>query len=120
MSEFTSRAKIRLNDAETGLEIERKSMFLDLLTHLGNGRSVDIIIRYTDRRQDWIDKWYTYACRDERCKTITIKHCKDATFIMGMARCASAAPRHGDKYDKHTGIAVAYAKLCGEKIPEYI
>ena len=81
---------------------------------------VEIVIRVHDPRQEWIDKWYAFAREDERRKTITIKHCKDATFIMGMAQCAFAAPRHGDKYDQHTGIAVAYAKLCGEEIPNYI
>ena len=81
---------------------------------------VEVIIRYHDPRQDWIDKRYACAREDERRKTITIKHCKDATFIMGFAQCASAAPRHGDRYDQHTGIAVAYAKLCHEEIPDYI
>lgn len=118
MIKFTSMAMV-MGDRKI-LKIDKEEQFHDLLCRLGDGRKVKVIIQYEDPRQEWIDVWYTYAREDERTKTITIKHCKDATFIMGMAQCASAAPRHGDKYDQHTGIAVAYAKLCGEKIPEYI
>lgn len=86
---------------------------------------VEVIIRVRDPRQEWIDKWYAEAKKDEKDGEILIKFCKDVTVICVYAtedpqEIACAAPRHGDKYDKHTGIAVAYAKLCNAKIPDYI
>ena len=86
---------------------------------------VEVIIRVHDRRQEWIDKWYAEAKEDEKNGEILIKFCKDVTVICVYAttysqEIACAAPRHGDKYDQHTGVAVAYAKLCNAEIPDYI
>lgn len=86
---------------------------------------VEIIIRARDPRQDWIDEWYNDARRAEKEGTIIIRHCKDATFVcatqyISAYDAACAAPRHGDKYNQRTGIAVAYAKFCGTGIPDYI
>jgi hypothetical protein len=36
---------------------------------------------------------------------------------MGIGR---ARPANGDKYSSEVGIAVAFAKACGEPIPDYI
>ena len=86
---------------------------------------VEVIIRVRDPRQEWIDKWYAEAKEDEKNGEILIKFCKDVTVICvyatnSLQEIACAAPRHGDKYDQHTGIAVAYAKLCNAKIPDFI
>lgn len=35
-------------------------------------------------------------------------------------RMSSARPIEGDVYDRDTGIAVAFAKALGERIPDYI
>ena len=86
---------------------------------------VEVIIRIPDQRQEWIDKWYADArAAEDECE-IFIRHCKQSTFICLYCcgrdvELASAAPRHGDKYDYKTGIAVAYAKLLGRPIPDYI
>lgn len=87
-----------------------------------NYPKVEITIRVHDPRQEWIDLWYDRAMKDPY---IVIRHCKDVTFICSTlyeceADAVCAAPRHGDKYNKRTGIAVAYAKLSGQKIPDYI
>lgn len=94
----------------------------DLVTSGWPYPAVEVIIRVRDPRQDWIDTWYTVAKEDD---DIFIKFCKDVTFICAKdtkypQEIACAAPRRGDKYDKRTGIAVAYAKLCSENIPDYI
>lgn len=86
---------------------------------------VELTVRILDSRQDWIDEWYTAAKGAEKNDDIFIKFCKDVTFICKLdaehpEEIACAAPRRGDKYDKHTGIAVAYAKLCRRPIPDYI
>ena len=86
---------------------------------------VEVIIRIPEPRQDWVNKWYDRAMKAAENWDILIKHCKQSTFICAYActgdnEMASAAPRHGDKYDYKTGIAVAYAKLKGEPIPDYI
>ena len=78
---------------------------------------VEVIIRVHNPRQEWIDKWYTKA-RQSRVHLIFRKDVVIAHNDFG--DIATAAPVHGDKYYRHTGIAVAYAKLCGEPIPDYI
>lgn len=35
-------------------------------------------------------------------------------------RMATARPVHGDTFDGAVGIAVAYAKACGEPVPDFI
>ena len=35
-------------------------------------------------------------------------------------RMGTATPVHGDVFDHNTGIAVAYAKAVGDKIPDFI
>jgi hypothetical protein len=97
-----------------------------LMVSTGNSYpEVEVIIRVHDRRQEWIDKWYTKAKEDEKNGEIFIKFCKDVTVVCvyatnSLQEIACAAPRHGDKYDQHTGVAVAYAKLCSAQIPDYI
>lgn len=99
-----------------------------LIASTGNSfPEVEVIVRVHDRRQEWIDKWYKAAKAAEKTGRLVIRFCKDAVFMYvvnypsnGWSRCASAAPRHGDKYDQHTGIAVAYAKIKSEPIPDYI
>ena len=90
-----------------------------------SGMEVEITIRVHDKRRDWIDLWYSNAMEAQEYGNILIRHCQQATFIC--KRCAyannevaSAAPRHGDKYDYKTGIAVAYAKVCNQPIPDFI
>lgn len=78
---------------------------------------VELIIRVEDPRQDWIDKWYTKAIRGDDFLAFR----KDVVIAYNdFGEIATAAPVRGDKYDRHTGIAVAYAKLNGEPIPDYI
>ena len=86
---------------------------------------VEIIIRVDDPRQDWIDRWYAEAMTAELDGDIFIKHCKEATIVVNYGanihdEIACSAPRHGDKYDYKTGIAVAYAKLRKHPIPDFI
>lgn len=102
----------------------------DILRNLYKGlqdeyQEVEVIVRVwdpQDLRKDWIDLWYMKAINRQGWGGIIIRHCKDATFVYenDTGICASAAPRHGDKYDYKTGIAVAYAKVMDEPIPDYI
>lgn len=85
-----------------------------------------------DERQEWIDQHYKEAMdvvNSTECYSgdhlAHLKFCKDATiFIRHWINTDDdigvAAPRHGDKYDRKTGIAVAYAKAMGEAVPDYI
>ena len=77
---------------------------------------VEVIVRVRDLRQDWIDKWYTKACYSD----CSLAFRKDVVVAAGYGKVATAAPVRGDKYNRHTGIAVAYAKLIGEPVPDYI
>ena len=84
---------------------------------------IEVIIRAYDPRQEWIDKWYSKAGDAESFDEVSFAFVKDGTVCISREEgdCFTvAAPRKGDKYDRKTGIAVAFAKFCGEKIPEYI
>lgn len=120
MSEFTSMGKI--NGYLKTIKIEDDKGLHDLVRKLGDGRKVKIIIQYEDPRQDWIDKWYkrAVAAADD---TVIFKFVKDGTVcipILEPEYTEVAAPREGDKYDRKTGIAVAFAKTRDEEIPDYI
>ena len=39
---------------------------------------------------------------------------------MGNIKMATATPVRGDKFELITGIAVAYAKACGERVPDFV
>lgn len=117
MREFSSMAEIKFFDGQFFLKVSKREQFHDLLRQLGDGHKVKLTVQYEDPRQDWIDKWYTEA---RRCGVKLIFR-KDVVIAYNdFGDVATAAPVRGDKYDRHTGIAVAYAKLCDEKIPEYI
>lgn len=97
---------------------------LDLaLAEIGNDEDGDYTaIAEIDRRQEWIDKYYDYAMTGLGF-THEIHFCKDVTIVAAYtypAKIYTAAPRHGDKYNKETGIAVAYAKCVGDPVPDYI
>lgn len=105
-----------------------------VLADLGNGckngkLSIELL---PDQRQQWIDNHYEEAkdvanstdCYDGK-PLAHIRFCKDTTifvrhWISDNDDIGIAAPRHGDKYDRKTGIAVAYAKAMGEAVPDYI
>lgn len=72
------------------------------------------------RREEWIENRYTqFQCCYNDYKvvgnTVVI-----AIAWMGKVKMATATAVKGDKFDLRTGIAVAYAKACGERIPEFI
>ena len=73
-----------------------------------------------EARKNWIDKHYEqfkgcYGDYKVVGNTVVI-----ALAWMGNIRMATATSIKGDKFDLRTGIAVAYAKACGECIPDYI
>lgn len=122
MSEFTSTAKIKAYDKLFALKVTEDKQFRDLLRRLGEGREVKVTIQYSDPRQEWIDKWYKRAV-DAADEFVIFRFVKDGVVcipILEPEYAEVAAPRKGDKYDRKTGIAVAFAKTRNEEIPEYI
>lgn len=72
------------------------------------------------KRNAWVDKHYHQfkACYGDYKvvdKTVVI-----ALAWMGNVKMATATPVKGDKFNLRTGIAVAYAKACGERIPDFV
>jgi hypothetical protein len=71
-------------------------------------------------RENWVKKYYNlYQNSTARAvwvgETVVI-----AIKWMGHIKMAAATPVNGDEFDTHTGIAVAYAKACGERIPDFV
>jgi hypothetical protein len=82
------------------------------------GDDFTLTLSVPDPRGDWIEKWYKKA-KDALVtfrfhKTVTI--CYDPYDPIPVL----SDVREGDTYDRKTGIAVAYAKHCGEPIPDFI
>ena len=90
----------------------------------GYGHEVEVTVLVPDLRQDWIDMWYKRAMTAvDHLGSCTLKFCKDTTIMVERGpfpNITTSAPRHGDKYNRKVGIAVCYAKMRGETIPEYI
>ena len=72
------------------------------------------------KRTAWVNKYYHQyqlsIANSKRIGETTVVAVKRMNGIsMGVA-----TPVNGDKFDVHTGIAVAYAKACGESIPDFV
>lgn len=73
-------------------------------------------------RQDWVNKMcdlflidpYVDRCREGNT-VIAFRYIAPYKFEVARAR-----PVHGDTFDLDTGIAVAYAKVMGWEIPDFI
>ena len=88
---------------------------VDKLNHREN---FDLTLSVPDPRGDWIEKWY----RKAKDAAVTFRFHKTVTICYDPYDCDPVLSdvREGDTYDRKTGIAVAYAKRCGEPIPDFI
>lgn len=90
----------------------------------GSGTAVEVTFKFRDPRADWVKLWYDRAVRAQDVfGTYTFAFVKDGTVCFepySHGKFTVAAPRKGDKYDRKVGMAVAYAKMKGERIPDYI
>ena len=72
------------------------------------------------KRTAWVNKYY----RQYQLSTAKSKRIGETTVVavrwMNNISIGVATPVNGDKFDAHTGIAVAYAKACGEPIPDFV
>lgn len=78
--------------------------------------------RREEMRAGWI-RSHRYAFLSHPNSTAVVVD--NVTVVAVYSSCngiqtATARPVHGDVYDDDTGIAVAYAKVMGETIPNYI
>ena len=71
------------------------------------------------RRQEWIDVYaneaYHYANYELVGETVVVAVVRNGSIHMG-----KATPIKGDVFDVDTGVAVAYAKAKGIRIPSFI
>ena len=72
------------------------------------------------RRIKWIEDHYhqfknCYGDYKVVGKTVVL-----ALAWMGGVKMATATPTENDTFNLRTGIAVAYAKACGERIPDFV
>lgn len=94
--------------------------------NLKQGKDYEIEIKnnsiiFTDsiaaKRTAWIDKWFNRYRFDFAVHMNTMG---SITAVELYGKVGISKPCNGDKYDKKTGIAVAYAKARSVDIPEYI
>ena len=111
-------------NAYGSLVISSKDMPLFLrekVDKLKRQEDLKLILSIPDPREDWIEKWYKKAKEDDE---VVFRHHKTATICVAYwganENIAISDVCKGDNYDCKTGIAVAYAKFCGEPIPDFI
>ena len=72
------------------------------------------------KRTAWVNKYYSQY----QMSVANAKRIGETTVVavkwMNTITIGVATPVNGDKFDAHTGIAVAYAKACGERIPDFV
>ena len=73
-------------------------------------------------REKWIDDLFFHYLNHPNSTAMRVG---DTTVVAIYSRynglrMGRATPIEGDVFDKRVGIAVAYAKACGESIPDYI
>lgn len=78
--------------------------------------------QHEQRRQEWIHSHYWGFMGHPNASVHT---CEKRTIVALYSRydgvrIGTAYPINGDEYDYDTGVAVAYAKAMGERIPSYI
>ena len=71
-------------------------------------------------RQDWIYRYsqeaYHRGSHEIICgNTVVVAVCQNGHIVMG-----KSTPTKNDKFDLDTGVAVAYAKAVGVRIPDFI
>lgn len=69
------------------------------------------------KRQEWINYWYDEFRSNFHARINTMNN---ITAVAVHGQIGISKPSRTDKYDKKTGIAVAYAKAMGDDIPDYI
>ena len=76
------------------------------------------------KRREWIDshinKFCAYCGKSERVGDTIVVACFNPSPIGYGVRMGRSTPIKGDVFDLDTGIAVAFAKAMGERIPEFI
>ena len=75
-------------------------------------------------RQEWIDshvnKFYAYCGKFERVgDTIVVAYFNPSPMGYGV-RMGRSTPINGDVFDLDTGVAVAFAKAMGLRVPDFI
>lgn len=88
----------------------------------------EVLARETARREaermrkEWVEAWFLKYLAHPNAIAKVI----DTTTVIALynrstgTHIATARCMPGDTYDYDTGVAVAYAKLCNESIPDYI
>lgn len=67
-------------------------------------------------RKEWVNKWF----REYSTTLAVSKRVGNMTIVAWNNRIETAQCRREDTYDRRVGEAICMARLCGERIPEYI
>lgn len=75
-----------------------------------------------EKRREWIDSIYYAYLRNPNTSVCRVG---ETTVVAVYTRynglcIGKATPVKGDDFSKVTGIAVAFAKACGDRVPDYI
>ena len=72
------------------------------------------------KRTAWVNKYYAQY----QLSVASSKRIGETTVVavrwMNNVTIGVATPVNGDAFNEITGIAVAYAKACGERIPDFV
>lgn len=75
--------------------------------------------RRSRSREEWIRRYYDGACHRATFEVIG-KSVVVAVLKNGLVHMAKAQPAKDDVFDMKTGVAVAYCKALGLRVPDFI
>lgn len=78
--------------------------------------------QHKEQRDRWVGGYYCAFLNNPNARAVRVN---ETTVVAIWSRTlglvmGTAIPVRGDVFDRNTGIAVAYAKAVGDKIPDYI
>ena len=125
MKEIKFEGYLRPNGVRAKCADATRKAIEDAVRSYGDIRDLEceVIVRLRDHRQEWIDRYHDRAMKAIDLGLYNLQFCKDTTILVErnpFPTITTSAPRHGDKYDRKTGIAVAYAKQLHDPVPDYI
>lgn len=81
-----------------------------------------ILVPYDKEKMkyEWVRKWYHAFVDEADTLNVDCTRFGSTRIVYNKKGAAVARLRPGDKYQDEVGLAVAYARLMGEPIPDYI
>lgn len=109
-----------LQSVKNFITVASPAELTEIRTALSNEEAARRLMK--EMRDRWVEAWYIKYLAHPNATSKVI----DTTTVVSLwhrpigVQIATARCMPGDTYDPMVGVAVAFAKLCNEPIPDYI